>query len=73
MFKKIKSFFMSKLGAITTLSFACMSVAASGHCAMDLSTITVDLSSVFTLAVTIVGALVSLIAVRKVIKLSNRS
>ena len=40
---------------------------------MDLSSITVDLSPVFTLAATIVGALVGMIAVRKVIKLSNRS
>ena len=40
---------------------------------MDLSTVTVDLSAVYTLAVTIVSALVGLIVVRKVIKLSNRS
>lgn len=40
---------------------------------MDLSTVTVDLTPVYTLAVTIVGALVGLLAVRKVIKLANRS
>lgn len=40
---------------------------------MDFSTVTVDLAPVFTLAVTIVGALVGLVAVRKVIKLANRT
>jgi hypothetical protein len=40
---------------------------------MDLSSITVDLKPIFTLGVTIIGALVGLIAVRKAIKLSNRS
>ncbi len=40
---------------------------------MDFSTVTVDFAPVYTLAVTIVTALIGLIAVRKVIKLSNRS
>lgn len=40
---------------------------------MDLSQVTVDLTPIFTLGVTIVGALVGLIAVRKAIKLANRS
>ena len=40
---------------------------------MDVAGLTVDLTPVFTLATTIVGALIGLIAVRKVIKLSNRS
>jgi hypothetical protein len=40
---------------------------------MDLSGVTVDLSPVYTLAVTLVTAGVGLFAVRKVIKLMNRS
>lgn len=40
---------------------------------MDLGQVTVDLAPVFTLAVTIIGALVGLIAVRKAIRLANRS
>jgi hypothetical protein len=40
---------------------------------MDLSQVTVDLKPIFTLAVTVIGALVGLIAVRKGIKLANRS
>ena len=40
---------------------------------MDLSSITVDFSQVYTLAGTIIGALVGMIAVRKAIKLTNRS
>jgi hypothetical protein len=40
---------------------------------MDTSLITVDLAPVYTLAVTIVTALVGLLAVRKTIKLANRS
>ena len=40
---------------------------------MDFSTVTVDLAPVYALAVTIVTGLVGMIAVRKVIKLVNRS
>ena len=40
---------------------------------MDFSGVNVDLSAIYGLAVTIVGALVGLIAVRKAIKLSNKS
>ena len=40
---------------------------------MDFSSVSVDLAPVYALAVTIVGALVGMIAVRKVIKLVNRS
>lgn len=40
---------------------------------MDLSTVTVDFSSILGLAVIIVTALIALIPIRKAIKLSNRS
>lgn len=40
---------------------------------MDFSATTVDFSSIFGLAVIIVLALISLIPIRKAIKLSNRS
>jgi len=40
---------------------------------MDFTGITVDLAPVYSLAVIIVGALVGMVAVRKVIKLVNRS
>jgi hypothetical protein len=40
---------------------------------MDFSQVTVNLQPIYTLAVTIVGALVGLIAVRKAVKLANRS
>ncbi len=40
---------------------------------MDFSSATVDLTPVYGLAVTIVGALVGMVAVRKAIKLVNRS
>jgi hypothetical protein len=40
---------------------------------MDLSQVTVDLKPVFTLAVTVITALATLLAVRKAIKLTNRS
>jgi hypothetical protein len=40
---------------------------------MDFSEVSVNLTPIFGLAVTIVGALVGLIAVRKAIKLANRS
>ena len=55
-----------------TLALAGLAVAqtASGP---DFSNVSVDLSAVWTLAGTIVGALVTLIVVRKGIKLANRS
>ena len=40
---------------------------------MDLSTVTVDFTPVYVLAVNIISALIGLAAVRKAIKLSNRS
>jgi F0F1-type ATP synthase assembly protein I len=40
---------------------------------MDLSTVTVNTAPIFTLAVTVIGALVGLLAVRKAVKLANRS
>jgi hypothetical protein len=40
---------------------------------MDFSQVSVNLTPVFGLATTIVGALVGMIAVRKAIKLVNRS
>lgn len=40
---------------------------------MDFSTVVVDFTSIFALAVIVVTALISLIPIRKAIKLSNRS
>ncbi len=40
---------------------------------MDFSTVVVDLTPVFGLTVTIVTALIGLIAVRKVVKTANRT
>ncbi len=40
---------------------------------MDFSTVSVDFAPVYVLAVTIVTALLGLAAIRKVIKLTNRS
>ncbi len=55
-----------------TLAFAGLAMAqtASGP---DFSNISVNLSAVWTLAGTIIGALVTMIVVRKGIKLANRS
>ncbi len=44
-----------------------------GGTGLDLSAIAVDLKPIFAMAVTIIGALVTLLAVRKAIKLANRS
>ncbi len=40
---------------------------------MDLTAVTVDLGQYFVLATTIITALVGLIAVRKIVKLTNRT
>ncbi len=40
---------------------------------MDFSTVTVNFSTIFELAVIIVTALITLIPIRKAIKLSNKS
>ena len=57
------------LGSVS-LSFAAGTTASTG---LNLSSVTVDLTPVYTLAATIVTAGVGMFAVRKVIKLMNRS
>ncbi len=55
------------------LTFGGLALAQTGGSGSGFGSITVDLSPVWTLAGTIVGALATLIVVRKGIKLVNRS
>ena len=55
----------------TLFAFVCSIVPA--HAALDLSSITIDVTPVETLAGIIVGAIAAIWAIKKVVKLANRS
>ena len=58
---------------LSTLALSGLALAQTTTSGPDFSGISVDLSGVWGLAGTIVGALVTMIVVRKGIKLANRS
>ena len=68
MLSKFKSFFAVLLGVVTLIS-----VASPSFAALDLSQVQIDTTPVFTLAGIIISAIASIWAIKKVIKLGNRS
>ena len=63
-----KSFF-----SVFFLTFALLGTSLTSNAALDLSSVTIDTSPVLTLAGIIVAAIASIWAIKKVIKLANRS
>lgn len=68
MLSKFKSLFAVLLGVVTLIA-----VASPSFAALDLSQVQIDTTPVFTLAGIIVSAIASIWAIKKVIKLGNRS
>ena len=69
----LPSLFKHSAFSILFLTFALVGSALTSNAALDLSTVTLDVSPVFTLAGIIISAIASIWAIKKVIKLANRS